>query len=155
VRDKRFVAEHRGGPLQLEQHRQLMRWAHACAEHVLPLLGGDVDERLLTALSIARAWAEGKASTGAAMKASLEAHAAARAYSDPVAVAVARSVGQGVATAHMSDHSLGAALYALKAVNRGGRPVDEERKWQEERMRPEVKDLVHETMAAKEKHFRM
>jgi hypothetical protein len=36
--------------------------------------------------------------------------------SNPIAIAVASSVGHALATAHMADHSLGAAPDALKAV---------------------------------------
>ncbi len=110
MRDKRFVAEHRGGPLTREQHQQLMKWAIECAEHVLPLLTEPVDERISNALTIAGEWALGQAATGKAMKASLAAHAAAREATSEVARSVARAAGQCVATAHMSDHSLGAAL---------------------------------------------
>jgi len=142
MRDQRFVAEHRGGPLKKDQHRQLITWAVACAGHVLPLPGEKPDERLEHALLVGKAWAEGKAPTGAAMKASLAAHTVARESSNPTATAVARSVGQAVATAHMADHSLGAAWYALKAVKNAGRSPDAERWWQDEHMPPEIKDLV-------------
>jgi hypothetical protein len=142
MRDTRFVAEHRGGPLTKEQHYQLITWACTCAEHVLPLFGEIPDERLKNALLIAREWAQGNASTGDAMKASVSAHTVARASSDPTVIAVARSVGQAVATAHMADHSLGAAWYALKAVKYAGKSVDEERRWQDEQLLPEIKDLV-------------
>lgn len=151
MRDKRFVAEHRGGPLKKEQQRQLIKWACECAEHVLHLFGGKSDERLTNALLVAKEWANGNASTGDAMKASLEAHALARESSDPVSKAVARSVGQAVATAHMSDHSLGAALYALKAVESAGRSIDAERKWQNEQLPKEIKELILTTRGQKEK----
>jgi hypothetical protein len=36
--------------------------------------------------------------------------------SNAVSVALARAVGHAVATAHMADHSLRAADYALKAI---------------------------------------
>jgi len=36
MRDKRFIAEHRDGPLKKEQHRLLIKWACDCAENVLP-----------------------------------------------------------------------------------------------------------------------
>ena len=78
MRDQRFVAEHRSGPLKKEQHCQLITWACACAEHVLPLFGANPDERLENALLVAKAWAQGHASTGQAMKASLAAHTVAR-----------------------------------------------------------------------------
>jgi hypothetical protein len=142
MRDKRFIADHRGGPLKKEQHYQLITWACACAEHVLPLFGEIIDERLKNALLITREWAQGNASTGKAMKGSLSAHAVARESSDPTAIAVARSVGQAVATAHMADHAMGAAWYALKAVNHTGKSVDAEREWQDNQLPSEIKDLV-------------
>ena len=142
MRDKRFIAEHRGGPLKKEQHSQLISWACDCAEHVLPLFGKTIDERLKNALVIAREWAQGNASVGDAMKASVAAHAVARASSNPTAIAVARSTGQAVATAHMADHALGAAWYALKAVKYAGMSADTERRWQDEHLPPEIKDLI-------------
>ena len=116
MRDSRFVAEHRGGPLKKEQHRQLMQWGCICAENVLSLLGKKIDERLLKAITVAKDWLTGNASVGEARKASVGAHDVAREASNPISIAVARSVGHAVATAHMADHSLGAAIYALKAV---------------------------------------
>ncbi|MBN2733648.1 MAG: hypothetical protein JXQ82_02170 [Methanomicrobiaceae archaeon] len=142
MRDRRFVAEHRGGPLKKEQHFQLMIWACDCAENVLYLSEKTTGEQLKKALCTGRRWTEGKAKAGDAMKASVAAHALARELKDPVSVAVARSVGQAVATAHMADHSPGAAWYALKAVKFAGEPVDIERKWQDEQLPEEIKDLV-------------
>jgi hypothetical protein len=142
MRDRRFVAEHRGGPLKKEQHYQLITWACACAEHVLHLFGEIPDERLKNTLLIAQEWARGNASTGDAMKASVAAHAEARESSDPASRAIARSVGQAVATAHMADHSLGAAWYALKAVKNAGKSPGAERTWQDEQLPPEIKDLI-------------
>jgi hypothetical protein len=142
MRDTRFVAEHRGGPLTKEQHVQLIQWAVDCAEHVLPLSGDTTDERLKHALRVAEDWRSGNTSVGDARKASVAAHVVARESSDPVAIAVARSVGHAVATAHMADHALGAAWYALKAVKNAGKSVDAERRWQDEHLLPEIMDLV-------------
>jgi hypothetical protein len=142
MRDKRFVAEHRGGPLTRQPHRALMQWAVNCAEHVLPLYGEKADERLLNALKVAKAWQAGLASVGDARKAAVAAHVAAREASNSAAIAVARSVGHAVATAHMADHSLGAALYALRAVKAAGKSVDAERRWQDEQLPTDVKALV-------------
>ena len=142
MRDKRFIAEHRNGPLKREQHRQLIEWACACAGHVLHLFGEKIDDRLEKALYVAREWKQGSTSVGEARKASSDAHAVARESSDPVAVAVARSVGHAVATAHMADHSLGAAWYALKAVKNAGRSEDSEREWQDEQLPQEIRELV-------------
>lgn len=142
MRDGRFVAEHRGGPLSIERHRQLIAWACDCAEHVVRLLGGTVDERLRTALEVAHEWKKGNASVGDARAASSGAHAAARESTSPTAIAVARSVGHAVATAHMADHALGAAWYALKAVTWAGGSPESERKWQDERLPSGIRSLV-------------
>jgi hypothetical protein len=143
MRDKRFIAQNRGGPLKLTQHYQLIKWASECATHVLPLFGQVTDERLKNALKIAEEWRVGKASVGNARAASLDAIAVANKTSNTAAVA--RSVGHAVATAHMADHSLRAAWYALKAVKYAGKSVDLERKWQDEQLEPEIKELVLST----------
>jgi len=142
MRDKRFVAEHRGGLLKKEQHYQLMTWACDCAQHVLPLFDETIDERLKNALHVAKEWKQGNASVGDARKAAVGAHAVARGASNLTAVAVARSIGHAVATAHMADHSLGSAWYALKAVQQAGKPIDAERKWQDEQLPSEIKEIV-------------
>jgi len=142
MRDERFIAEHRGGTLTRVNHQKLIRWARKCSEHVLPLVVEDTRKLLMNILFTAEEWAKGNVKTGEAMKASLSAHHVARGSSDPVSIAVARSVGQAVATAHMADHSLGAAWYALKAVKQAGKSVDAERKWQNEQLPPEIRDLV-------------
>jgi hypothetical protein len=152
MRDRRFVAVHRGGLLSLEHQRLLMRWAHDCAQHVLPLFGDtELDERLRHALETAQAWERGETSVGAAMKASVGAHAVARAASSPSATFVARAVGQAVATAHMADHSLGAAWYALKAVKSAGQAIEVERIWQDQHTPPEIAELV--SSAREDKRF--
>ncbi|OFY85613.1 MAG: hypothetical protein A3F72_10630 [Bacteroidetes bacterium RIFCSPLOWO2_12_FULL_35_15] len=151
MRDKRFIAEHRGGPLKKEQHIQLIKWACNCAENVLPLFAEKLDERLKNALLIAKKWAKGKATVGEARNASLVAIAVANESSNPVTIAVARSVGHAVATAHMADHSLGAALYALKAVKSAGKSIDAERKWQNEQLPSEIMELVLSARSKKEK----
>src|SRR5438270_8362271 len=118
MRDKRFVARHRGGLLDLENHRQLALWAAACAERVLPLFEScdPGDNRPRFAIEIARAWARGQIRVGAAQKAAVAAHAAARAVTDKAAIASARAAGHAVATAHMADHCLGPILYGLRAL---------------------------------------
>jgi hypothetical protein len=158
MRDKRFVAVHRGGYLTKDNHRGLMRWARECSEHVLPLIDEKIDKRLIHALNVAKEWENDNVSTGDAMKASLDAHAVARESSNPISIAVARSIGQAVATAHMADHSLGAALYALKAVKHAGKSINEEREWQIKQLQQlplEIVELVLTTMKKKEKGFKL
>jgi hypothetical protein len=152
-----FIAAHRGGPLTRENHRQLMQLARKCSEHVLSLPGAEVDKRLVHALHVAEEWENDRVPTGDATKASLGAHAVARESSTPVAIAVARSVGHAVATAHMADHAMGAALYALRAVQHAGKSVEEESAWQHEQLQslpPEIARLVQTTMANKSKSFK-
>lgn len=158
MRDKRFVAVHRGGPLTRDNHHKLIRWARECSEHVWVLIDEYLDQRLVQALLVAKEWENGYATVGAAMKASLSAHAVARESSNPVLVAVARSVGHAVATAHMADHSMGAALYALKAVKHAGKSIDEEREWQKNQLQQlpsEIIELVLTTMTKKEKSLKL
>jgi len=155
MRDQRFIAEHRGGPLKKEQHSQLIKWACDFAGHILHLFGEKIDERLINALNVAKEWKQGNASVGDARKASLDAIAIANESSNPTAIAIARSVGHAVATAHMVDHSLVAALYALKVVKNAGKSIESERKWQDEQLPSEIKALVLNAMSLKEKHFKI
>ena len=151
-----FIAEQRGGPLTKTVHHQLMSWARACSEHILLLIGENIDNRLIYALQVAEAWENNLVPTGVAMKASLGAHAVARASSKPVLTAVARSIGHAVATAHMADHSMGAALYALKAVKFAGKSICEEKAWQTAQLQllpTDIAKLVLATMKVKEKGF--
>jgi HEAT repeat protein len=92
------------------------------------------------------------------MKASVDAHAVARESSDPILKAVARSVGHVVATAHMADHSLGAALYALKALKYANKSIEKERDWQNKQLKElpyEIIELVQNTMMTKEKTLKL
>jgi len=155
MRDRRFVAEHRGGPLKMEQHRKLMLWSIACVNRVLELYGLKPEERILRALRVGSAWVDGSASVGDARMVSVEMLALARELTDPVQVALVRATGHAVATAHMADHSMGAALYALKAVNCAGKSIEEERDWQEDQLPLEVKDFVLEVMSQKARSFKM
>jgi hypothetical protein len=131
MRDRRFVAAHRGGPLNRESHIFLARWAANCAERVLHLFTEcSKDLRPKRALEVARAWANGEVKTGVAMKASVAAHAATRQVKDKAAIAAARAAAHAVATAHFADHCMGALLYALKALEVSGRKSESELKFQ-------------------------
>lgn len=157
MRDRRYIAVHRGGPLLLEHHRLLALWSAQCVEHVLPLfteLCPD-DQHVQQAILIARAWARGEVPVGAAQAASVAAHAAAREAPEGPARFVARAAGQAVATAHMADHSPGGAVYALKAIKAAtARPqqqaaMQQEFQWQTEQLPPEIRELMLSTIATK------
>lgn len=155
MRDKNFVAEHRGGPLKKEQHRQLMQWGCDCAEHVIYLIGKEIDERLMYALTVAKECVKGNASVGDARDASLGGHSVARESSNLTSIAEAHSAGHAVATAHMADHSLGAALYALKAVKNAGKSIEVERNWQNNQLPAQIKELVINARSKKEKTLKI
>ncbi len=150
VRDRRFVAVHRGGPLDLTRHRLLASWAADCAEHVLPLFarGHPDDERPRLAIEATRAWSRGEIAVGAAREAAFRAHAAARDAPEDEAIAAARAAGHAVSTPHMADHSLGAAGYAVKAVKLASPSFEalaageREGRWQRERLPEAIRDLV-------------
>jgi hypothetical protein len=77
---------------------------------------------------------------------------------NPTLIAVVRSVGHAVATAHMADHSLGAALYALKALKFSGKRINKERIWQTKQLQQlasEIVDLVLNTMTKKAKSLKI
>lgn len=137
----------------MENHRLLMKWARECTEHILPLIEGEVDVRLLYALSVAKEWEMGNVPAGVAIKASLGAHEAARNEENPVHKAIARSVGQMVATAHMADHSLGGAFYALKAIKLAKQDIETEKDWQVKKLNelpPEIVTMVRDMWVLKD-----
>lgn len=143
MRDRRFVAKHRGGPLSAKKHRLLAAWAADCAEHLLPLFEEcSEDVRPRRAVQIARAWVRGEASVGDCMKAAVAAHTAARSATNKAAIAAARAAGHAVATAHAADHSLGPVIYGAKAVEAAGGEIDAERAWQLEQLPDELRKLV-------------
>jgi len=150
MRDKRFIAEHRGGILKKEQHKQLIKWACDCAENVSLLFGGIIDARLTKALLVAKAWAEENATVGEARKASLNAIAVANESLNPISTAVARAIGHAAATAHMADHSIIAAEYALKAIKLANKSVDAERNWQDKQLSSDISELVITTRNKKQ-----
>jgi len=144
MRDKRFVARHRGGLLKPEQHRQLAAWAADCAERLLPLFEACAanDNRPRLAIETARAWAAGRVAVGTAQKAAVAAHAAARTVMDSAAIAAARAAGHAVATAHAADHCMGPVIYGTKAREAAGRDAEAERVWQLKQLPVKLRQLV-------------
>jgi hypothetical protein len=143
MRDRRFVAAHRGGPLDKDSHILLARWAADCAEGVLHFFAqASDDQRPQRAIETARAWANGEVKTGLAMKASVASHAAARQTTDEAARAAARAAGQAVATAHFADHCMGALLYDLKAWEATGLNSDTELETRLNQLPDHLRELV-------------
>jgi hypothetical protein len=151
-RDPRLITIRRGGTLSDDDHHLLAEWAIACAEHVLPLFedAQPDDLRPREVLEVARGWVRGEVPMREAHHAAFHANAAGRGRPDPVKFA-ALSVGQAVAVAHVAEHELGAAAYAIRAATAAA-PVDDgdaserarlaERDWQRDRLPPAIRDLV-------------
>jgi hypothetical protein len=151
VRDPRLVTIRRGGTLTDDDHRLLALWAAACAEHVLHLFeqARPDDARPRRAIDAARAWVRGelpmmrtRAAGGHAMGAARDLTGAAR--------HAAYAAGQAAVVAHVPEHDLGAAAYAIKAA-RAAAPEAEaddagrrECAWQREQLPSALRDLVLE-----------
>ena len=148
-RDPRFVTIRRGGTLDDSQHRLLAAWAADCAEHVLVHFYSQYpeDDRPRRAIEQARAWSRGEISMTQAREAAYSAHDAAK-IATGAAREAARAAGHAAATAHMADHELGAAAYAIRAV-RAASPPDKrdeagriECQWQREQLSDAIRALV-------------
>ena len=154
MRDKRFIAQHREGTLTKEHHFQMLLWSCLCAEHSFTLIADKIDLILINALTIGRNWTQGLSSVGDARKASVECHSLARELSNPVDIAIARACGHAVATAHMADHSLGGAIYSLKAFKFTGQSIEIEREWQNDQLPLEISEFILFTRTQKEQVFK-
>lgn len=126
--------------LEKADHRILAEWAIDCAERVLPYFEEKYpkDRRPRNAIKTLQEWIKtGVFKMAIIRKASLDSHAAAREMGeDSPARSAARAAGQAVATAHVSRHSYGSAIYAQQAVYRASKLSDadmavaKERDWQ-------------------------
>jgi hypothetical protein len=121
-------------------HKTLAVWAIDCVERVLPYFEEKYpeDHRPRNAIETLQTWINtGVFRMAVIRKASLASHAAAREVGeDNAARSAARAAGQAMATAHVSTHSIGAAIYALQAIHRATSSSDadaavaKERDWQ-------------------------
>ncbi len=148
-RDPRFITLRRGGTLQDADHHLLALWAAACAEHVLPLFEAvrPHDDRPRRAIEAARAWVRGEMTMTQARTAAGHANAAARDLRGAPRYA-AYAAAQAAAVAHVAAHELGAAAYAIKAVQaaapkgEGEAAGRRECQWQREQLPEAIRDLV-------------
>ena len=108
--------------VQESNKKILAIWAKSCAERVLSYYEDSfpTDPRPQLALDALQDWIDtGKFSMKVIRSAALAAHAAAREVGeDSPARSAARSAGQAVSTAHVKEHALAAANYALQAIFR-------------------------------------
>ena len=148
-RDPRLITIRRGGTLTNSDHRLLALWAAACAEHVLQLFESvqPEDLRPRQAIEQARAWARGEIKMSRARTAAGHANGAARDLRGAARHA-AYAAGQAAAVGHVAAHELGAAAYAIRAVQAAA--AEEERvemgrsecRWQRAQLPAEIRDLV-------------
>ncbi|MGY5884559.1 putative immunity protein [Modestobacter lacusdianchii] len=149
ARDPRLVTIRRGGTLTDADHHLLALWAAACAEHVLHLFESarPADPRPRAAIEAARAWVRGelpmmqaRAAGGHAMGAARDLRGAAR--------HAAYAAGQAGVVAHVAEHDLGAAAYAIKAARAAVPDAEREAagraecRWQRDRLPDAVRELV-------------
>lgn len=149
VRDPRLVTIRRGGSLTDADHHLLALWAAECAEHVLGLFetARPDDVRPRRAIAAARSWAGGEIPMMEARAAGGHAMGAARDLRGAPRFA-AYAAGQAAVVAHVAEHDLGAAAYAIKAAVAAAPSGDEEEarraecRWQRERLPGRVRELV-------------
>lgn len=148
-RDPRLITIRRGGSLTDEHHHLIALWAATCAAHVLHFFEEAVpdDDRPRNAIERVEAWVRGEVSMIQSRSAGGHAMGAARALKGPARHA-AYAAGQAAAVAHVADHGLGAAAYAIKAA-RAAAPEDErleagrqECEWQREQLPDEIREFV-------------
>ena len=149
VRDPRLTTIRRGGTLTDDDHHLLALWAATCAEHVLPLFEAvrPDDRRPRSAIEAARAWAGGELAMMRARAAGGHAMGAARDLRGAPRFA-AYAAGQAGVVAHVAAHDLGAAAYAIKAVEASVPSRESEAagraecQWQREQLPDRVRELV-------------
>lgn len=151
VRDSRLITIRRGGTLIDADHHLLALWAASCAEHVLLLFERLVpdDPRPRQAIDAARAWVRGELPMMRTRALGGHAMGAARPLHGPARFA-AYAAGQAACVAHVPEHDLGAAAYAIKATRAAVPPTEREQArrrecaWQRSQLPPQVHDLVIE-----------
>ena len=149
VRDPRLITIRRGGRLTDTDHRLIAAWAATCAEHVLPLFERAVpdDPRPRQAIDAARAWVRGELAMMATRALGGHAMGAARPLGGEARFA-AYAAGQAACVAHVPEHDLGAASYAIKAAQAAAPPAEYEKTrrlecaWQRAQLPAQVRDLV-------------
>lgn len=149
VRDPRLVTIRRGGTLTDADHRLLALWAASCAEHVLHLFESTRpdDQRPREAIEQSRSWARGGTPMMAARAAGGHAMGSARDLRGAPRFA-AYAAGQAACVAHVAEHDLGAAAYAIKAVRAaaaGGDALNAGRlecRWQRQQLPSTIRELV-------------
>lgn len=148
-RDPRFITLRRGGTLTDADHHLLALWAAKCAEHVLPLFEAirPKDTRPRQGIEMLRAWVKGDVRMTDAHTFAFQVNAAGKDLPDAARFA-ALAAGQALGVAHVAAHELGAAAYAIRAVQAAA-PEDKraeagrkECAWQRKQLPVKIRALV-------------
>jgi len=147
--------------LTLESLRAIGGWAADCAERALPLFerraGSDLRPR--AAIVGIREFAAGGKRAARLRSLAMQAHAAAREVGDPAAAAAARAAGHAAASAythpladvHQTKHIVGPAAYAALALelDQAGDPDVGEAavRWAIAHVPPEVREVLRQMPA--------
>ena len=149
ARDPRLITVRRGGTLRDDEHHLLALWAADCAAHVLHHFENVQrgDGRPRQAIEMGRAWARGEIPMMHARASGGHAMAAARVLTGAAREA-AFAAGQAACVAHVAEHELGAAAYAIRAARAAAPEADRvaagrrECRWQRGRLPDEIRELV-------------
>lgn len=106
--------------MQRQPRRVLVLWALDCARQDLERFEEihPQETRPRACLDTSKAWARGRVKMPAARRAILDAHAAAKDFTDPEAAALCHAIGHAGATVHTGGHAIGLSIYALTALVR-------------------------------------
>ena len=132
-----------------ENHYLIALWAATCAEHVLHLFEEVCpdDNCPRKAIEQVRGWVRGEVSMNEARIVAGHAMGSARDLSGAAREA-AYAAGQAGAVAHVADHGLGAAAYAIRAVRASAskdKQIEagrQECEWQREQLPDEIREFV-------------
>jgi hypothetical protein len=149
MRNKNWVLEHRGGTLNIEQQKLLMKWSIDCVIYLFPLLNNNINQAIIDAINIGNNWIIGKAKTGDAINISRKILKFVKSLDNELEILVTRAAGHAVATAHMADHSMGPIYYGLKAIKINGGSIEKEIEWYMKNIPNEFKEQILEGLLNK------
>lgn len=131
--------------LSQADRRLVAAWAADCAERVIELfeIKAPNDDRLRNLIDRARAYARGELNTAEEIRRRFTGGVGVNEVYNPAAIAAARAAGQASAVCHMGAHALGAAAYAVEAVDLANpnqpKAAENEIIWQLNHMSPDVR----------------
>jgi|SRR5690606_22507038 len=134
--------------LSQADRRIVAAWAADCAERVLELFETEApnDNRPRNLINRARAYANGELNTADEIRRRFTGGVGVDEVDNAAAIAAARAAGQASAVCHMGAHAMGAAAYAVEAVElanpNNSEAAREEIVWQLNNMSPDVRNAL-------------